>query len=416
MRTLIAYEFMKLLGRRAAWGALLLALAAFALLSWQAVRGSDLPAQAQGMRDVYSRYEGQAVTDALRLQAQKDYEAHLASNADRFDASTVTVPNGREYTWYIANQPGYDEGVRLAFEDIGNLMTLEDKEQRVRQAQERLDAGAEEDGKPLTDAARSGYESTVRLGARVSHVHYAQLWQRSLQLGSVLPGILTLLVLAAALLALFNGEAAARLEAVVLTAKARQQTAWAKMWTALIVSIGVSVLFFGLQFALDTLIWGLDGAQLPVSDYYYGMNLRNGIDLPVGRAFALGQGVVLLASVCCGCVLAWASARWRWPLMALLAAGLALGSMIALHRLFANNFWHFEEYAASHDLQELSATISSVLERLWTLPPNVLIESYPLPFQMTQAAKVIPHLALLLALTALLWWRSLHNFLRHRKV
>ena len=406
MKTLIAFEFKKLAGKKTTWIVLAASLAVFILTNVMAVAGSDLFARAQGVRDVYGRYEGHAITKAFLKQAQEDFNAYMAAHEGRFSASTVTTPDGVVNTWYFAAGPGYYEGVRLAFEELSNTCTLEDKQEKALEAQSRLDAGTEKDGRPLTGVMRGYYEYIVRNGAVPTVVHYSGLWSIYLINDNALPGTLALLCMVTMLLGLFNGEVTARLEPVVLTTRARKQVFRAKLLVMASVAAGSSVLFYGLQFILNAMIWGFKGADVPIGSFYFGFPANGNGNIPVSAAFAWGQLAVLLSALCCGAALAWVSARWHKPLSATVAAALVLGGTVGLDAAYRN-------YA--HFIDGLLDTTQGVLDVLYNYPSNILFSGFS-AFKATDTISLSVALTVLPALTVLLVLLARRSFLCRRIV
>jgi ABC-type transport system involved in multi-copper enzyme maturation permease subunit len=408
MRMLVAYEFKKLLGRKALWVALILGLAFFLLNPMSNSDNSGSQDSVRGIKDIYRQYEGQVLTEALQAKMQQDFDGYIAAHPDRFTQGVLEGvdedKDGQPDTTYFPNEVAtdYDSEVWVAYSNLIGNMSLEDTQEFMRTVNEMLTSGTDTLGKPLTLSYRRSLEQTVQAGVAEPVVHYTKGWEGFFK-DEPLPGLLVLVITSMALLGLFNGEASARLDSVVLCTKARRQMVWAKLFVGAAVPAGAVLLFFGLQLARMALLWGLDGAMLPITALESIRYATNTLDLSVLSAFALSAVVLALAAVACGAVVAWASAQFRHVLLTLLAGGAVLAGMV----------WLWKQDVALFGTESSLAVGANQL--LYALPPNTLTNTYFMPERVASAGTLALLIILPIGLSVLLGWLANRAFLRRCK-
>lgn len=87
MRTLIAFEFKKLLNRKTLWVALALVLA-FAAYDTKGMWQSRFGGYVKGLRDASAHFEGQVLTDAVAAQARAMLLRYAQQHPEDFQYST----------------------------------------------------------------------------------------------------------------------------------------------------------------------------------------------------------------------------------------------------------------------------------------------------------------------------------------
>ena len=405
MKTLLACELRKILSRKVLWVVL-----ALGVVMWVQVRGTGivrerLSGSTQGVKDVIAQYEGQVLTEALQARMKESFESYVAAHGDRFIADPEPVGNDDSHWLPGEAATPYDQGVWVTYANLSGQMSLEDLRESQRMFQQMLTTGVDEQGMALSADTRRSLNDRVRFFAATPMVRYAKGWEEFFRAPNE-NGLWVLLATVVALLGLFGGETSAHMDAIVLTARNRRRAVAAKLLAGAIVSGGSAVLFFGLQFAAQAYAWGLQGAWLPASQ----VDIRYG-SLPVAGVFALSVLALVLDAVACGAIVAWASARMRHVLLALLAAGAILGGMALLGMDSGT--------ALQRQLRLLFSPYSPVLQMVdwfvYALPVNTLMENYPLAWNMSQAPTLILHLALPAGLAVMLSWLSSRAFLRRRR-
>ncbi len=405
MRTLLAFELKKILNRKTLWLAL-----ALGVVMWVQVRGTGyiyerLSGRAQGFKDVTMQYEGQVLTEALQARIQADFDGYVAAHADRFAWKTFSQGEPEEFTSLCTTEEAldYDDGVLDSFGSLTVARSLEERQERMRQNQQALASGEDEQGKPLTAKQRRAINEEILYLAVTPVVHYARGWQEFFQSPNE-NGLWVLVAVVMALLGLFNGEASARMEPIVLTARSRRRAVAAKLLAAAMVAGGSVALFFGLQFAAMAYTWGLQGALLPATALDH-----VAVSMPIIVVFALTVLVLALAAMACAAVVAWASARFRHGLLSLLASGAILAGMAILWR----NSWMLME--PPYNLH--GNTVYEVIrEWLLALPINTLMDPIYMSDRVTDWGTLAQLVLLPMVLSALLCWLAVRAFLRRRKI
>jgi ABC-type transport system involved in multi-copper enzyme maturation permease subunit len=320
MATLFRYELKKLLNRKLTW--LMLAI-------------GMLPssAYAQGMRDVYAKYEGRVLTDALSDEANADKESFIAAHEAEFE----TFEDDEISALYYAGQSDYNRGVWQAYELVTQSATWEQYLEKAARYQGYLDAGCYENGKPLTREDRSRLESDiVFLSTAPPVVHYAEGW-KYLSLCNQFLGFFPLFLLALCMAPLFSGERAAKMEGVLLCAAKRRQLGMAKLLAASVLTLIIFVLLYGMQLLAVGLTYGLDGAA--VSDNYYSWLGLSFVRTQLGL-FAGGALVALAAMLALAFITALFSAAFRNTLIAMLAYAGAVAAQFVLMSVVNSEVWH----------------------------------------------------------------------------
>lgn len=169
MGTLIRYEFKKLINRKAVWVALALSAVLLALNSYNNIKLS-LDGSIGGMRDVYARYEGLTLTDALHAQMLSDYQQYAASRPDEF-----RLYSGDLGYW---SQPGHRPafGVSMAYQNLIGMQTAEMLQAEWQQAKDALQTGVTVEGEKVNLETRQRYETLTSRPPVVPVLHYDMGW------------------------------------------------------------------------------------------------------------------------------------------------------------------------------------------------------------------------------------------------
>ena len=401
MKTLIAFELKKLVNRKVLWVVLALGLAMMAWADKEVIQYRT-SGYLQGWRAVIAQYEGRTVTEAFRQQVLSDYNQYVAGNAEHFVAYPSDAQGGVRY-----HSKGFDYylGAGSAYDRLTQITTLESDQEQLLDAEQYLKSGTWEDGKPLDASSRRYFEQYVRQGPQTPGVHDAKGWQDYLDTGkSSLPGMVAMILSVLALLGSFNGEASARMEAVVLTTKARRRLAAAKLLAGGCVACAVALLFLTLHVGVFAWAYGLEGAGLPASQVFF----HYATDLTVAQAFALSNVATVLAVLACAAVAAWASAQFRHPLLALLVAGAVLGAMMGVDGLI-NTISNLSDSL-------LPDWVNLLHEYAFLLPASALYNHYGVFYGMDEPIKLTFLGVFPLMLIALLCWLAKSSFLRQRMV
>ena len=323
MGTLVGWELKKILNRKALWVALALGLALMVQTDTSVVH-DGVSGYARGWHDTYAKYEGQVATEALRTRMQEDYEQYAAAHPESFQKAEFADETGEPA--YYATDSGYYSGVDSAYIWLAQEYTVEYIQENYRNAAQELQSGVDGKGAPLEYYSIRFDREIVRNGVWTPVIHDSLLWtQYFYQFGSGLPGMLALAVAVLALLGLFNGEASARMEAVVLTVKARQRLAAAKLIAGAIVVAAVMALILLLHGGLYVWAYGFTGADVPARIVFSAMDITDLTALSMGVLLILTKALAVAA---CASAVAWASARFRHPLLSLLAVAAVLGAMM----------------------------------------------------------------------------------------
>ncbi len=400
MKTLIAFELKKILNRKVLWVMLAFGLAMMAWVDKEVIQYRT-SGYLQGWRAVIAQYEGQTITEAFRQQALSDYNQYVAGNAEHFVAYPSDAQGGLRY-----HSKGFDYylGAGSAYDRLTQMTTLESEQEQFADAQQYLKNGTWEDGKPLDAGSRRYFERYVHRGPQTPVLHDAKGWQDYLDTGKAsLPGMVAMILSALALLGAFNGEASARMEAVVLTTKARRRLTTAKLLAGGCAACAVALLFLALHVGVFAWAYMLDGAHLPAGQVYF----HYATDLTVAQAFALSNGVTVLAVLACAAVAAWASAQFRHPLLALLVAGAVLGAMMGVDGLI-NTISNLSDSL-------LPDWVNLLHEYAFLLPTSALYNHYGVFYGMDEPLKLAFLLACPSAITALFCWLAQYAFLRRRR-
>ncbi len=330
MGLLFRYELKKLLNRKLTW--LLLAVCVGILLNFDhgMLAGKDF---VRGMRDVYDRYEGRVLTDALVKEALADSEAFAAAHEGEFGM----VDDGEINELRHTGRDAYCSGAWQAFSEITHGTTREYCLERAASVQACLDNGCYENGKPLTQDDRARLKNDITmLTTRPPVVHYAEGWER-LSLCNQFIGMFPLFLLALCLTPLFAGERAAKLESVLLCAAKRKRASAAKLLAALTATLAIFIVLYGTQLLAVSLTYGLDGA---VSSAYYSNWGYARTDRTLLGIFA-GQALVWLSAMLALAILAALfSSAFRNTLAAMLAYAALIAIHIVLVSIVNSGFWH----------------------------------------------------------------------------
>ena len=408
MGRLIGWELKKLWGRKSVWITLLLCTVLFVLGESEAVTHFGLSGHAQGYRDVYQKYLGQTITEKLKKQITEEFTQYIQAHADSFTLEEFgDDQTGIKSTYFPSRTAtGYDNGVWDAYNDLSGAYTVEEAQESLAYAKERLSTGKDEHGKPLKPDYLRAYQEEVHVGLRTPVVSFTRGWDLILSpLDTILglAGYITLLTVGMALLGLFNTEATSRMEVLVLTAKHSRRVVWVKLITGVLVSIGVAALFFGLQYAVSLGIWGTEGSMLPADSH---RDMPGSSAMTMGQSYALSMLFLLAMATACGAIVAWASARFRRPLVALLAAGAILGGMA-----LAQGTWVHSSYRLASDFWAYRIDNALLL-----LPSIALIQTDLLPYRAYTMPWPLLELGVPLAMTVLFSLFAYRAFLRRPRI
>ncbi len=340
MKTLIAYEFKKLLSRKALWVTLALVLAMMAV-------GSRYPLQArlggsvQGMRDAFAPFEGRVLTDALATEARALLLQYAATHPDEMlwpepppDDEEFIDPNPLPMP---VNYRGddYAYGLWAGYDQLIHGRTAEYLRESGQRMQAVLDDGRDprfKDGRLLTPAQRQDYERSIEDCRHPAVVRYAAGWEKLLEeLGySTQTSLYVFALLIMGLTALFSGEHTAGMDKVLLCTSARRRAVLAKLAVSAIYSLTVYALIFGLTFASVAVGWGLDGGQQPVRNLckyvssYLPFSAEASGTLSVSALYLWALAMAALAAVVCSLLVAVVASVFRHPLAALGTAAAVL--------------------------------------------------------------------------------------------
>ncbi len=394
MKTLLAYELKKLLNRKILWVALALGMA---LLVWLDMSIINNTSYAQGWHDVYAKYEGQVATEALQQRMQEDFSSYVAAHPGDFQEAWRDDQTGAVH--YMANDSGYNYGISDAYNWLSQGMTVESVEAQYLDAKQQLENGVSQDGTPLGYNDIRFYEKIVRNGLRTPIIHDALFWLEVFyQARGISTGILTLAVAVLALLGLFNGEASARMEAVVLSARYRQRLASAKLVSGGIVVIVFTMFYLALHIGLSILVYGLTGMDAPAQTVFSAMDTTA---LTAGTVGFLILLVKALAIMACASAVAWASARFRNPLMSLLAAAAVLAvTMLVMVVSAIPDYYN-------------SPVLTAILEHAALLPLKVTLDD--VLYEVARPPQLTCLLVFPVVFTALFCWLAKRAFLRRRR-
>ncbi len=283
MKILLAFEFRKLLNRRLLWIMLALCAAVQLLSGYGAIRHA-LGGAVGGMKEVYARYDGQVITEDLKVRLLSDYREYAAAHPEEFKPSEAELGY-----WALDEQiwrRRHGSGVMLAYQDLLYSQTREEIETAWHNASAGLTAGTDADGKPLSPSMRRWYMQLTAQPPYIPTVRYDLGWTLSFGLQNLLDtammnigatmigytpiGILLTLLLLFLGLPGFPGERGARMEPVLLTGGLRKTAAYAKILavtTAAAVAALALCLFKLLQCAATL---GLGGWAMPSGSYGLG--------------------------------------------------------------------------------------------------------------------------------------------------
>lgn len=352
MGILFRYEMKKLLNRKLVWLLLAVCVGIIVNFDWGMLPRQD---NVRGMRDVYAKYEGSVLTDAVAAEARADFERFAAAHPEQFETDDMAgglAPTG---------QNGYFIGAWNAYMAVAQGTTAEKYREMAARYQGYLDAGSYENGKPLTQDDRSELKKEITvLGSVPPVVHYAEGW-RLLDLCNQDLGIFPLFLLALCLAPLFSGERGAKMEGVLLCAAKRGRAAAAKLLTAFSVTLALVLLFYGMQLLILALTCGLDGASVPTvytnwSYPSYGSTLLG--------SFAGTALLTLAAMLALAFLAALASAAFRNTLAAMLAYAVLIAAHFVLAGIVSSEVWVYLKGSA----------LGTVSRFIYLLPGNVLYD------------------------------------------
>ena len=398
MAVLFRYELKKLFSRKMVWIMLALCMA-YVLLLNQFTFEQKLSGRVQGIRDIYSIYDGCVVTEAFKKEVTTAFNQYIIEHPEHFVASSA-MEDG--VVIYFSKNMDYYSGALSAFNDIGNHESVESLQDSIKNAKEALARGNNEDGSPLQFYAVKGYMAIVKNGFDTPVVHYAQGWNTLYIANSPVAGAFILFLLALGLLPLFNRERSSRMESVLLCSTKRVKAAEAKMLVGLCYASALAILFFGLEFLVVALTYGLDGASLPMSamgSWYSGSSMT------IGEAYTLAAIAALLAAVACGALVSLASALFRHPLAVLLCAGAFIAIQFVLSDAFNSYGRFFMDKPLLYYLQSY----------IYRLPAVVLIIKLKLVVSMAELRYAVFLIGFPALLTGLIFWLAPRHYLKQRK-
>lgn len=387
MITLIRYELKKIFSRRFVWVAAALGLALLlAGNGGMPLIRDKLGGKAQAIRDVYARFEGQTLTDAVAAQAQALLNEYVAAHPDEFEAVEWDEEWGEEaeggMMYYAREDTSYAGGMQEACQTIAGGWTLEEMRENRERVRKMVETGLDSEGKPLSEtylqnladdltreiepAIITYMEGYNQLFSAQEAINVLALLQTTSGRDYMAPHttgawalILTILVLAS----LFPAERTARMEPILLCAAGRRRMALAKMAAALTAGLGFYALIFGVQMLILGLTYGFDGFDAPARAM--GAMWQDGT---AGRAMLVYLAVSLAAALASAALAAWMSAVFRSSLPALLGGGLAVAAQVALFDLAAGYYLrNWSVYA------RLSLETKSLLRRIFSLLPAMTL-------------------------------------------
>ncbi len=265
MKTLIAFELKKLINRKVVWVALALSAVLLALNSYNNIKLS-LDGSVGGMREVYARYEGQTLTDALHTQMLSDFQQYAASRPNEYR------PYSGDLGYWA--QPGHRPafGVSMAYQNLMDMQTAEMLQTEWQQAKGALQTGVAADGEKMNLETRQRYETLTSRPPVVPVIHYDMGWTDTsstflidemmsvtgvglsdvVLLGIVLP-------LSVLLIGLAGWANARQMEPIVLTGVRRRSAMLAQAFTAMLAAAAVAVALCLWELCLRVVPLGIQG-------------------------------------------------------------------------------------------------------------------------------------------------------------
>lgn len=413
MGILFRYELKKLFSRRTLWIGFALCMALQVLNNYSNIRLA-LGGAVDGMREVYARYDGQTITEALKARILVDYREYAAAHPEEFKPSIMEIGYWAldEQVWQ--RRHGY--GVMLAYQGLFTSQTLEETQDAWQKASNELLAGVDSDGNPLSPSDRRW---NVLLTARppvAPAVRYDPGWVMGgdgpmlantvlQRVGIQMIGYTPLSVLLVLLLLLsglpgFAGERSARMEPVLLTGVRRRPAALAKLLAAMAAIAAAALALRLFELLLRAAAVGLDGLLLPEGPYGLGAShvawwAATTLILALGCA----AGVALITAV---------SAPARGAAAALGLAATVLAAQYGLRQLAQMACFGWQSPLEPWWITAMNTGTSA-------LPLNVL-DSQGAPFGILPSAVEMALLfAVPAALLALCLWLSPYLYLKRRK-
>lgn len=299
MSTMIWYELKKMLSRKTVQLFFLLVAALILVQQISPIRDA-LSGYARGMREVYGRYEGQTITEALQKQAAADYAEFALSHSEYFN---TLYDEGQNTVSYSAKVGGYYGGVAQAYDELIFGESVESL-QRTREGQ----AEGNRKGAPVTPTAQ-----------------YLGGWSA---LGRTMgDGMFALFLLVLGLLPVYAQEGTSRMEGVLLSSAKRGRASAAKALAAVVFALLVALLVYGMETLVIALTYGLSGASTPVSALSHWSQQST---LTIGEYYTLAGLTVVAAVTASAALVALASSLFRQPVAALITAAALIAAQFLL--------------------------------------------------------------------------------------
>lgn len=308
MSTLFRYELKKILVRKTVLLFFLL-VAALLLIQQTGPVKDALNGYVRGMREVYGRYEGQVITEALKKQAAADFAEFALSHSEHFD---TLYDDGQNSVSYSARDTGgYYAGVDQAYTHL----ICSDSVETLQRTGKGQAVGEGTGNAPITPIVR-----------------YPGGWGA---LGRTMgDGYFALFLLVLGLLPVFTQENTARMDGVLLSTAKRGRAAATKVLASAAFALLVALLVYGFETLVIALTYGLDGANAPAATLFQfsAQSMQT-----IGGYYTLAGLSAAAAVAASAALVTLSSSLFRQPLPALLLAAALVAAQFAPSLAFGSN-------------------------------------------------------------------------------
>lgn len=402
MAALFRFEMKKLFSRRLTWVFLGVCLVLL-VFSNKSLVEDKLQGRVQGLRNVYTEYEGRVLTDAVAKQARAEFDLLVAAHPDQFQ--TFDDGEGGRTDYFPMGFSDYFAGAWQGYMDIVQGGTAESQQKAAATLQKYLDDGHYDDGRTLTEADRASTQTEIDYDLRPPVIHYTKGWEVLAQY-SQQNGFDVLLLLALALAPLFSGERTAKMEDMVLCSAGRLRAALAKLFSATVTGLAAFLLFYGGQFLLVAATYGLTGAALPST--VLGPWMSAYVTESVGAYYVSVMLVTLASVLAAAASAALASAAFRHPFSSLAGcAGIVAVQYVLYSAVMNHPIWGLTFLDTSAGM-----LVSKIID---LLPVPALVDGSSLGMILVNPANVWLGLGISLAIVAASAWYSQACYLKRRK-
>lgn len=402
MKRLIGYEMKKLCSRRMVWVAL--ALAMTLLITGNAINmvQDRLGGRVQGIRDVYARYEGRILTDAIAAQAWTELESYIAQHPDEF--VSYDSDNEDSFNYFPVGYHDYAGGLWEGYIRLAQGWTVENQRDMRIRIEKMVNTGLDEDGKHLSQQHLDSYISYLAKDDIPPVITYFEGYAQLYNYGQI-TGIITVFLVLLLTAWLFPVEQSARMESVALTTSQRRRCALSKMVVGALCALLAFVLFFGAELLAAALTYGLDGFGAPAGAVNAGWS-----EGTIGQAFTGRLALSLTAAVATAALMTLLSAILRRSAVVLLTGGLATAIQVIAQQIASG-------YMDMPSLRDFFNTAAGeVLQRIFTLLPAAALWSNGNLFYLgSRPGPVLLGLGISALITALSLWLAPRLWLRQRR-